>query len=95
MKDETTKIIVISDRKIVYRETLRGWAIVVVPDGIMVDNFYHGVHIHLNEKKPDVKNDKREKIAIEDPKIIHEKICKHLELEGKIIKDKLKKELRQ
>jgi hypothetical protein len=94
MKDESTKIILIYDRKVLFRETLRGWAIVVIPEGIMFDNFYHGVHIHLNGEDSSIEKDKREQITIKDPNIIHEKICRHLKLERKIILSKLLKELK-
>jgi len=91
MKDETSKKILVSDRRVLYRGTLRGWAIVVIPDGIMIDSFFNGVHFHLSMEKSSVP--KKVQIAIKDPNIIHEKICRHLELEGKI-KWKLLDELR-
>lgn len=61
MKNEIRNTIKIADRIIYFRETERGWAIVVIPDNFKVDNFYHGVHIN-----PD-----RTELTIKDPRIIY------------------------
>ena len=43
-------------RDIIYRDGPRGWALVIMPDYILIDNYYHGPHIHktkeLNETAP-------------------------------------------
>lgn len=83
MRNESSKVLMIVDRKIIFRETGRGWAIVVMPDNFRVDSYYHGVHVH-----PD-----RAELPIKDPQEIHEIICKHIRKEGKVVEGKLRKEL--
>lgn len=83
MRNEATNILIIAGRNIIFRETRRGWAIVVMPDNFRIDSYYHGIHVH-----PD-----RAELPIKDPQILHGIICKHIQENGKIIENKLRKEL--
>jgi hypothetical protein len=83
MKDEFKNTVKVIDRIIYFRETERGWAIVVIPDNFKVDNFYHGVHIH-----PD-----RAELPLQDPEVIYDIIYEHILREGRIVEHILRKEL--
>lgn len=82
MKNAITTIMVISEYKLILRETIRGWAI-VVPGKLLIDNYYHGVHIH-----PD-----RIELPIDDPQLIFNIVQDHLKREKTINQKKLRKEL--
>lgn len=83
MKNEVRNTVKIADRIIYFRETERGWAIVVLPDNFKVDSYYHGVHIH-----PD-----RTELIIKDPEVIYDIIYEHILRNGRIIEYILRKEL--
>jgi len=40
----------IQGKKLVIRESTRGWAITIIPDNIRIDNFYKPTHMHLKPK---------------------------------------------
>lgn len=82
MKNAITTIMVISEYKLILRETIRGWAI-VVPGKLLIDNYYHGVHIH-----PD-----RIELPIDDPQLIFNIVQDLLKREKTINQKKLRKEL--
>ncbi len=81
MKRESSKKTQIGNRTFIYRKTERGWAIIVMPDRLQIDNYYHGVHIH-----PD-----RAELKIKDPEILKKIIIKHILEENKIDFEKLRK----
>jgi len=83
MKNENRRTVKIGSCIIHYRQAPRGWAIVVLPEQFKVDNYYHGVHIH-----PD-----RKEIPISDPEIIFNIIFNHITREGRLIEEKIRKEL--
>ncbi len=82
MKNAITTVMLIREHKLILRETVRGWAI-VVPGKLLIDNYYHGVHIH-----PD-----RMQLPIDDPQLIFDIVQEHLKREKTINQEKLKKEL--
>jgi len=64
--------------KIIYKaETTTGWAVVIMPDGILIDNYHYGyTHIHSN---PDIHNFK-EKIKDNSHDKVYRIICSHIEM---------------
>lgn len=74
-------------KKVYFRETTRGWAIPITPDGIRIDNFHGFVHIHLsfNGDKIPIKHN--------DPKKIIKIIENHIFKNKGIIKKELLEEL--
>lgn len=80
MKDGDNSESKIGNRKLIYRQTERGWSIIVMPDKLQIDNFYHGVHTH-----PD-----RAKLKINDPEKLKNIIKMHIIAEGKINFPKLR-----
>ena len=46
-----SKKIKIKKSQIFYRETQRGWAIVIMPNKIKIDNFHGFPHIHIKNKE--------------------------------------------
>jgi hypothetical protein len=80
---ELERTLKIAERTIYFRETQRGWAIVVIPDNFKVDNYYHGVHIH-----PD-----RKELPIKDPQMIYKIVFNHISREGKIKDHIIRREL--
>lgn len=79
--------------KTVYKaETPHGWAIVIMPDNILIDNYHiDKAHIHPNPKKHIIK----EEIGEDNPKKVYETVLKHLYENDDLNLDKLKKELKQ
>jgi hypothetical protein len=47
MKESSIEI---KDYKIYYRETVRGWAVAIMPNKIRIDNFHGFPHIHYSLK---------------------------------------------
>ncbi|MDR0900500.1 MAG: hypothetical protein LBM26_02465 [Methanobrevibacter sp.] len=47
MKNINSKIMTIEDKNVYFRESYRGWAIVIMPDDIRLDNFHGFPHIHF------------------------------------------------
>ncbi|RBQ22919.1 hypothetical protein ALNOE001_13080 [Candidatus Methanobinarius endosymbioticus] len=62
--------------KIIYRtETTTGWSILIMPDGILLDNYHHGyIHIHPNPNKHNIK----EKIKDNNRDKIYMVVCNHI-----------------
>ena len=48
MKDHDSTKYRVDDRTIYRKQSKRGWSIVVMPDGIRLDNFHGYPHIHWN-----------------------------------------------
>jgi len=86
---KTQSVIIISEhgKKVYLRETIRGWAIIIIPDKIRVDNFHGFPHIHLTFDG--------EKIAIkyDDMNEIVMIIRNHLQKNKNLIKKELLEEL--
>ena len=47
MKKVSKTNLKIHSKKIIIRESKRGWAITIIPDNIRIDNFYKDTHMHL------------------------------------------------
>jgi hypothetical protein len=47
MKNRDTNIIEIFDKKMYISNSKRGWAVVVMPDEIRIDNYHGHCHIHM------------------------------------------------
>lgn len=79
--------------KVVYKaETTTGWAVMIMPDEILIDNYHHGyIHIHLDPSSHDLK------IEINDntDDKIYSIVCNHLEKNGGLILKNLIKELKE
>ncbi len=75
----------VKGRTVLYRIVpLKGWAVVVKEDNVLIDNYHHGYpHIH-----PD-----REPIKIVDVYEVVEIVVRHIERYGKVNLDKLREEL--
>jgi len=48
----------IGDRTFIYRKTERGWDIIVMPDRLQIDSYYHRVHIHSDKAELRIKDPK-------------------------------------
>ena len=79
--------------KTVYKaETPQGWAIVIMPDNILIDNYHiDKAHIHPNPKKHIIK----EEIGEDDSEKVYETVLKHLYENDELNRDNLKRELRK
>ena len=79
--------------KIVYKaETTTGWAVMIMPDEILIDNYHHGyTHIHPNPSKHDFK----EKIKDNTHEKIYAIVCHHIEKNESLILKNLIKELKE
>jgi hypothetical protein len=87
MKNRTTSKILIENKEIYRDKSARGWAIVVMPDEIRVDNYHGFTHIHLSldgDKIP-IKYSDRDEVFV----MIREHIIKN----KNIIKKELLEEL--
>jgi hypothetical protein len=49
MKDQNSTKYKVHDRTIYRKYSQRGWSIVIMPDGIRLDNFHGYPHIHWNK----------------------------------------------
>ena len=79
--------------KIVYKaETPQGWAIAIMPDNILIDNYHiDKTHIHPNPKKHIIK----EEIGADNAEKVYETVLKHLYENNGLNLEKLKRELRK
>ena len=79
--------------KTVYKaETPQGWAIVIMPDNILIDNYHiDKAHIHPNPKKHIIK----EEISEDNPEKVYEIVLKQLYENDELNLDNLKRELRK
>lgn len=77
----------IYDRDVYKRKSKRGWAIVIMPDNIRIDNYHGFTHIHFSL------NGKHEKIKYDDFDEIYRIIKMHILLNKGINKKLLRKEL--
>ena len=79
--------------KTVYKaETPQGWAIVIMPDNILIDNYHiDKAHIHPNPKKHIIK----EEIGTDNAEKVYETVLKHLYENDELNLEKLKRELRK
>lgn len=79
--------------KTVYKaETPQGWAIAIMPDNILIDNYHiDKTHIHPNPKKHIIK----EEISEDNPEKVYETVLKHLYENNGLNLEKLKRELRK
>ncbi len=83
MKNRTTSKTLIENKEVYRDKSARGWAIIIMPDEIRIDN-YHGfphIHLSLNGEKIQINYNDREDVFI----IIKNHILKN--------KDIIKKEL--
>ena len=84
MKINIDKKFIINDKEIIYRNSKRGWAIVIMPDKILIDNYEHGyAHIH-----PDRKEIRTQKLE-ETLNIIYQHINKHNGVDLKELRQEL------
>lgn len=79
--------------KIIYKaETTTGWSVVVMPGGILIDNYHHGyTHIHPNPYKHKIK----ERINENTQQTIFMIVYKHIEENEEINLKTLIKELKK
>ena len=79
--------------KTVYKaETPQGWAIVIMPDNILIDNYHiDKAHIHPNPKKHIIKKE----IGADNAEKVYETVLKHLYENDELNLEKLKRELRK
>ena len=77
----------IYDRDVYKRKSKRGWAIVIMPDNIRIDNYHGFTNIHFSL------NGKHEKIKYDDFDEIYRIIKMHILLNKGINKKLLRKEL--
>jgi len=79
--------------KIVYKaETSTGWAVMIMPDEILIDNYHHGYnHIHPDSSNHDLKLEIKDNT---DDKI-YNIVCNHIEKNEGINLKKLIKELKE
>jgi len=87
-KDQT----IILNKSIYKAETTLGWSVVIMPDGILIDNYHQGyAHIHLDPYEYEL----IEKIKDHELLTVYKIVYEHIhENEGLKLK-KLIKELRQ
>jgi hypothetical protein len=87
MKSEIRQNEIIYGNTIKARKSKRGWAIVVIPPNLRIDNFHGFPHIHFTPKG--------EKHSIEENDFdsIYNIIRNHLKQNKEIIKEELIKEL--
>ena len=84
--------ILINGKTVYKAETPQGWAIVIMPDNILIDNYHiDKTHIHPNPEKHIIK----EEIEEDNPKKVYETVLRHLYENDELDLDKLKKELRK
>jgi Fe-S cluster biosynthesis and repair protein YggX len=84
MKDKFVEVVEKHGKKVYHNITKKGWAIVIMPDNILIDNFHHGYpHIH-----PD-----RKEIKLNDSNIVLEEVLKHLNKNKGMDYMQLRKEL--
>lgn len=87
MKKSEIAVFEIGDYKIYQKNSLRGWAVTIMPINIRIDNFHNFPHIHYSLKGKHIP------IKINDMIMVIEIVKKHILENGKIQKEKLKEEL--
>ena len=88
MKRDSRKTELIEGNHIKVRQSEKGWAIIVIPPHVRIDNFMDYVHIHFTPKGE--KFEVKEKNFEEIYGIVH----LHLKRNKKLIEDKLLEELK-
>lgn len=75
---------------LIHRQMGEYWSIIIIPQKYLIDNYYHGVHIHClnNDLYPE-----RTVIPIKNREKIFDIVDQHLTREKKIVEHKLRKEL--
>jgi hypothetical protein len=78
--------------KTIYKTTTTtGWAVVIMPDGVLIDNYHHGfVHIHPD---PD-EHELRLQIKEHSQKNVCNIVCRHIHFYEGLKVEKLIKELK-
>ena len=84
--------ILVNEKTVYKAETPQGWAIAIMPDNILIDNYHiDKTHIHPNPKKHIIK----EEISEDNPEKVYETVLKHLYENNGLNLEKLKRELRK
>lgn len=86
MKDYASTKYKVHDRTIYRKRSKRGWSIVIMPDGIRLDNFHGYPHVHWN-------NDDVEEIIYDDYEMVLEIIRGYIARGKDINLTDLRKEL--
>jgi hypothetical protein len=87
MKSHDSGQLQLHDKIIYHRKSKRGWAIVIMPDNIRIDNFHGFSHIHLEFKG------KHEPIKYDSFETVLNIIIDHIEINKGLNKKKLRLEL--
>ncbi|MDR2966430.1 MAG: hypothetical protein LBU74_00580 [Methanobacteriaceae archaeon] len=81
----------INNRNVYHAETNKGWAVVILPDNIIIDNYHRGcVHIHPNHSKHYIYEELEQYSMLE----VFEIVCLHIDKNNDLILKKLIKELK-
>lgn len=88
MKRETREVETIHGNYIKSRKSKKGWAIMIIPPNIRIDNFHGYAHIHFSPKG------KKHRIKEENFDKIYQIVRIHLKKNKKLIKKELLGELR-
>jgi hypothetical protein len=88
MENENSSPIVRHDQTISWRQSKKGWSLIIMPDSIRIDDNHGYCHIHIGTKKNYhiIKDDTFD--------AIYSLIMDHIELNKGINMDELKKELK-
>ena len=87
MKYEKSSSKVLKEQAIYWRQSKKGWSIMLMPESIRIDNNHGYCHIHLKYKK------NYQKIKDDSFDDIYQLIIGHIEKNNGINLDDLKKEL--
>ncbi len=89
MKDQSSEQLRLHDKMIYRRRSKRGWAIVIMPDNVRIDNFHGFPHLHLTEKG------NHEPIKYDSFDTVINIVIDHIERNRKLNKEKLILELKK
>lgn len=84
MKTNKNQRIIYYDKQLIFQKSKRGWAVVIMPDNILIDNYEHG-YLHIHPNRDEIKTNSMEEVL---------NIVKlHIEINKKVDFKKLKEEL--
>ncbi|MGL6298850.1 MAG: hypothetical protein ACRC1M_06775 [Methanobacteriaceae archaeon] len=87
MKLNNRSVVKIGEYDLYERKSRKGWAIIIMPIGIRIDNFHGFPHIHFSQ------NGIKHEINTNDFNEAYEIVFKHILTNNKINKGKLREEL--
>lgn len=71
-------------KQVIWRRSPRGWAIVIMPDKIQIDNFHHG-YPHIHPERAEIKSN--------DLEVVLSIVINHIKKNKSINIEKLRREL--